>query len=519
MVATVPALRGSASVLFNNTLVVFGGAAAPDLYTRATVADLYTLAVSQRGQSVFLNVTRLALAGAAPLAPPPRHLCSMVLWEPGHPVVQASAKLAAAAATTTGAAPRLVVFGGAQDYAALHTPTLNDVWIFDLGLRAWTALTPTTPAEDTPAPRYGHVAALAGDTMFVFGGRTPAETTAADLHSLHLPTGRWARVAVDPAQWPAGRVGAAFLQLSANVVVLAGGLMAPTADSDNDAADAVDATAAAAAADKALAVKAGSTTTATAAAAAAPITHHLFRRAPASSPAPGPVAPASPVFARDVHVCVWAVPAGGLARCTPVDVTDAPAQAYGQLVRGPATVVSPAAATAVSLSLLMGTTPAGPADGGGGAGVAPSPLMNHVSLGCPPGFSAASLATLGCTLCPAGTFMPATAAADADANTVCTPCPHGTTTPPGAGWAGDPSYDGYPTSARDCAVCALPCRAASGTCEIVRSGHAVCLCAPLWGGSLCGSAALSGSSVRLNYSPLIFFFFAQIDPHLRFTPP
>ena len=47
---------------------------------------------------------------------------------------------------------------------------LNDLWKFSLAHRIWKKVKMIEPAGRVPSPRYGHVAAVIGDDMFVFGG-------------------------------------------------------------------------------------------------------------------------------------------------------------------------------------------------------------------------------------------------------------------------------------------------------------------------------------------------------------
>ena len=64
----------------------------------------------------------------------------------------------------------------------------NDVWVYDPQTNTW--------AEQDcigfiPAPREGHSAALVGDVMYIFGGRTEEGTDLGDLAAFRISSRRW----------------------------------------------------------------------------------------------------------------------------------------------------------------------------------------------------------------------------------------------------------------------------------------------------------------------------------------
>lgn len=80
------------------------------------------------------------------------------------------------------------MFGGERSSYAF-----NDVWRFDWGQKAWSFVPPKS--NTAPQPRFDHSAAVSGDTMWVYGGRTGAGEVLSDVWALDLPTGAWTRLA------------------------------------------------------------------------------------------------------------------------------------------------------------------------------------------------------------------------------------------------------------------------------------------------------------------------------------
>jgi len=81
-----------------------------------------------------------------------------------------------------------IMFGGERSSYAF-----NDVWRFDFATEAWVYMPPKS--NTAPPPRFDHSAAVMGDTMWVYGGRTGAGEVLSDVWSLDLTTSVWTRLA------------------------------------------------------------------------------------------------------------------------------------------------------------------------------------------------------------------------------------------------------------------------------------------------------------------------------------
>ncbi|KNC49652.1 uncharacterized protein AMSG_11902 [Thecamonas trahens ATCC 50062] len=96
----------------------------------------------------------------------------------------------------------LLVIGGST-----HWAYLGDVWVFDLKTGSWTQMIPGGPG---PVARHGHVAALVGSTVVVFGGHSGMQSRPStltyynDVFSLDLTSWNWTRCATTlstPRSW------------------------------------------------------------------------------------------------------------------------------------------------------------------------------------------------------------------------------------------------------------------------------------------------------------------------------
>ena len=96
----------------------------------------------------------------------------------------------------------LLVIGGST-----HWAYLGDVWVFDLKTGSWTQMIPGGPG---PVARHGHVAALVGSTVVVFGGHSGMQSRPStltyynDVFSLDLTSWSWTRCATTlstPRSW------------------------------------------------------------------------------------------------------------------------------------------------------------------------------------------------------------------------------------------------------------------------------------------------------------------------------
>ncbi|KAF4710487.1 hypothetical protein FOZ63_014551, partial [Perkinsus olseni] len=79
----------------------------------------------------------------------------------------------------------MLVFGGHD--GSKH---LNDFYMFDFITSTWALVEPSLSSKvPPPTPRDSHIAAVYGDSMYVFGGSTG--TARNDLYEFNLITGGW----------------------------------------------------------------------------------------------------------------------------------------------------------------------------------------------------------------------------------------------------------------------------------------------------------------------------------------
>ena len=78
---------------------------------------------------------------------------------------------------------KLFLFGGTDGMR-----WYNDVWLYDPNTNTWTN---QECIGFIPTAREGHAAALVGDVMYVFGGRTEEGKDLGDLAAFRIPTKRW----------------------------------------------------------------------------------------------------------------------------------------------------------------------------------------------------------------------------------------------------------------------------------------------------------------------------------------
>ncbi|KAI9808783.1 MAG: hypothetical protein M1825_003936 [Sarcosagium campestre] len=108
---------------------------------------------------------------------------------------------------------KLYLFGGTDG-----TQWFNDVWTYDPRPNAWTQL---DCIGYIPAPREGHAAALVGDVMYIFGGRTEEGTDLGDLAAFRITSRRWYTFQnMGPS--PSPRSGHSMTAYGKQIVVLGG---------------------------------------------------------------------------------------------------------------------------------------------------------------------------------------------------------------------------------------------------------------------------------------------------------
>ena len=94
----------------------------------------------------------------------------------------------------------------------------NDVWTYDPRTNAWTLL---DCIGYIPQPREGHSAALVGDVMYIFGGRTQEGNDLGDLAAFRITSRRWYTFQnMGPS--PSPRSGHSMTAYGQQIVVLAG---------------------------------------------------------------------------------------------------------------------------------------------------------------------------------------------------------------------------------------------------------------------------------------------------------
>jgi Galactose oxidase, central domain/Kelch motif len=94
----------------------------------------------------------------------------------------------------------------------------NDVWSYDPRTNIWTQ---QECIGYIPAPREGHSAAVVGDVMYIFGGRTEEGTDLGDLAAFRLSTRRWFTFQnMGPS--PSPRSGHSMTAHGKQIIVLAG---------------------------------------------------------------------------------------------------------------------------------------------------------------------------------------------------------------------------------------------------------------------------------------------------------
>ncbi|KAI9760330.1 MAG: hypothetical protein M4579_001734 [Chaenotheca gracillima] len=108
---------------------------------------------------------------------------------------------------------KLFLFGGTNGIQ-----WFNDVWAYDPRPNAWTQL---DCIGFIPAPREGHAAAIVGDVMYIFGGRTEDANDLGDLAAFRISSRRWYTFQnMGPS--PSPRSGHSMTSYGKQIVVLGG---------------------------------------------------------------------------------------------------------------------------------------------------------------------------------------------------------------------------------------------------------------------------------------------------------
>ncbi|KAJ5805479.1 uncharacterized protein N7503_003081 [Penicillium pulvis] len=108
---------------------------------------------------------------------------------------------------------KLYLFGGTNGVR-----WFNDVWCYDPRAGAWAEI---DCVGFIPTPREGHAAALVGDVMYVFGGRTDEGIDLGDLSAFRISSRRWYSFQnMGPA--PSPRSGHSMTAFGKQIIVMAG---------------------------------------------------------------------------------------------------------------------------------------------------------------------------------------------------------------------------------------------------------------------------------------------------------
>ena len=108
---------------------------------------------------------------------------------------------------------KLYLFGGTDG-----VNWFSDVWSYSPHTNSWTQL---ECIGYIPSPREGHAAALVGDVMYIFGGRTEEGTDLGDLAAFRIGSRRWYTFQnMGPS--PSPRSGHSMTTVGKQIVVLAG---------------------------------------------------------------------------------------------------------------------------------------------------------------------------------------------------------------------------------------------------------------------------------------------------------
>ena len=86
-----------------------------------------------------------------------------------------------------------MVFGGLCTDAKVPggLRLLDDVWLFDLETQRWLAFKDHRMSPRSPGGRYGHLASITADQLFVIGGQSLDNTWVDQVNVFHIPSDEW----------------------------------------------------------------------------------------------------------------------------------------------------------------------------------------------------------------------------------------------------------------------------------------------------------------------------------------
>ncbi|KAI9811267.1 MAG: Negative regulator of mitotic exit [Phylliscum demangeonii] len=145
--------------IIGSKLYVFGGQVEGYFFNDVVAFDLNALQIPNNQWEIL--IPNSAEGGPPPgQVPPARTNHTVVNWQ-----------------------EKLFLFGGTDG-----VQWFNDVWTFDPRTNRWSQL---DFIGHIPLPREGHAAALVGDVMYIFGGRTEEGNDLGDLAAFRISTKRW----------------------------------------------------------------------------------------------------------------------------------------------------------------------------------------------------------------------------------------------------------------------------------------------------------------------------------------
>ncbi|KAF2839079.1 hypothetical protein M501DRAFT_1057378 [Patellaria atrata CBS 101060] len=174
--------------ILGSKIYIFGGQVERDFYNDLIAFDLNALQTPSNRWEVLIPNSREGYTKEK--VPPARTNHSIVTWN-----------------------DRIYLFGGTDG-----VNWFNDVWTYDPRTNKWEDL---DCIGYIPFAREGHAAAIVGDTMYVFGGRTKEGNDLGDLAAFKIPSRRW-YMFQNMGLSPSPRSGHSMTSYGKYIVVLAG---------------------------------------------------------------------------------------------------------------------------------------------------------------------------------------------------------------------------------------------------------------------------------------------------------
>ncbi|KAK5109542.1 hypothetical protein LTR62_006893 [Meristemomyces frigidus] len=184
-----PGRYGHTLNILGSKIYIFGGQVEGYFFNDLVAFDLNALQQATNRWEILIQNT---IDGGPPHGqiPPARTNHSMISWN-----------------------DKLYLFGGTDG-----VNWYNDVWSYSPQTNSWTQL---DCIGYIPSPREGHAAALVGDVMYIFGGRTEEGNDLGDLAAFRITSRRWYTFQnMGPS--PSPRSGHSMTTVGKSIVILAG---------------------------------------------------------------------------------------------------------------------------------------------------------------------------------------------------------------------------------------------------------------------------------------------------------